>query len=695
MDTRSKSFSHSIWTKATVFAVVILCFTGAIREFLNAAVLNEGDFAIVFEEDYFQSSSFIRQSEEPIGNLMQLMNEYKNEEHILNGGTISEDELRMEEEQLYSEFQLNSRSYNPELSEAQNYDKFKEEYAAKLSQARENLIKNDLRAYHSSMQSLEKINEPLYYASDGVNVWSNTTKKEKKQFTSYPSYMIFENYKSEFYPKQLNENKQLHWIEDTVASSDSQNPIVYLAFTEDFLKQQMKEWQEDKAAITNGLYRLIGFSAGLILSFIYLVIVIGRKSFHDEKVHLNPFDKLFNDVNLLGCIGLIALWIGLLNALRFENTEKILFLMTIPIAAAGLTLVLALVRHIKNRTLLKHTLIYSVLHRLFSFFKAVYDNGSLAVKTVLIVVGYPVLIALTFFMFPVTIGFAAWFALKKIKAFNAIKEGVGKIKGGDLQHKIEIEGKGEFSQLAANINSISDGLKKAVDNELKSERLKTELITNVSHDIRTPLTSIITYVDLLKREQDQEKVEEYVAVLEQKAQRLKVLTDDLFDAAKASSGNIPVDLEKIDIASLITQGLGEVSEKIEAMELNFIFNHPEEKMYISADGSLLWRAIENLLSNIFKYALKGSRVYIDIEDLGSEILLTFKNISAYELNISSDELMERFKRGDESRSSQGSGLGLSIAKSVIELQKGKFRIQVDGDLFKAMIYMPKAKENDE
>ena len=190
--------------------------------------------------------------------------------------------------------------------------------------------------------------------------------------------------------------------------------------------------------------------------------------------------------------------------------------------------------------------------------------------------------------------------------------------------RIDVDGKGEFARLAANINSITDGLKKAVDSELKSERLKTELITNVSHDIRTPLTSIITYVDLLKKEKDPSKVEEYIEVLDQKSKRLKILTDDLFEAAKASSGNIPVNFERIDIVSLITQGLGEVNDKIEDLDLEFKFNHPKEKVYITADGKLLWRSIENLLSNIFKYALKGSRVYIDIEDLENEILSPLK-----------------------------------------------------------------------
>ena len=183
--------------------------------------------------------------------------------------------------------------------------------------------------------------------------------------------------------------------------------------------------------------------------------------------------------------------------------------------------------------------------------------------------------------------------------------------------------------------------------------------------------------------------------IRKKSKRLKTLTDDLFEAAKASSGNIPVTYEKIDIVSLITQGLGEVNDKVEATALDFKMNHPKDKVYVRADGKLLWRSIENLLSNIFNYAAEGSRVYIDIDDVGNEMVLTFKNISACELNISADELMERFKRGDESRTSQGSGLGLSIAKNLIEIQKGRFNIHVDGDLFKASIYLPKYELSDE
>lgn len=691
MDTKLKKYSHLLATKIIIFIIMILCFTGAIKAVLEVEIKNDGDFGVVFEDDYYLSRAFVEEGETITGDLTRLLGEFKNEEHIVNGGTISEEELRSEEEILFEDYHLQSKNYNPNLSEDENYKKFKEEYADKISHAKDMLIKNDVREFHATLQNLGKAEGSLYYASDGVNVYTNTTKTEKGQFKTYPAYMVFENYQKEIYPKELEENQYVDRITQRVDELNPENQVLYVAFTEKYLNSKIKEWNENKELATKNFYLLLICLAGFIVSFVYLVLVIGRKSFKDQELHLHAGDKLYNDINLVIFIALIAFWVAMLEEL-FVDSNKIILLLTIPLAALGFGLVLSLVKHLKNRTFFKHTLIYTIISKLVHFIGDVYKSGSVGVKTVLIVVGYPLLVAATFFMFPITIGLAAWFAHKKIKAFLAIKEGVERIKDGNLHHSIDVGGKGEFAGLAANINSITDGLKKAVDSELKSERLKTELITNVSHDIRTPLTSIITYVDLLKNEQDPSKIEQYIEVLNQKSKRLKTLTDDLFDAAKASSGTIPVQLERIDIISLISQGLGEVNDRIEDLDLMFKFHHPQEKVYIAADGKLLWRSIENVLSNIFKYALPGSRVYIDIEEAGNEVLLTFKNISAYELNISADELMERFKRGDESRTSSGSGLGLSIAKSLIEIQKGKFMIQVDGDLFKSMICLPKYSE---
>lgn len=223
------------------------------------------------------------------------------------------------------------------------------------------------------------------------------------------------------------------------------------------------------------------------------------------------------------------------------------------------------------------------------------------------------------------------------------------------------------------------------------------MISNVSHDLKTPLTSIITYIDLLKKEGlDSENAPQYLEVLDQKSMRLQKLTEDLFDAAKASSGAIPVRIETVDMLSLINQGLGEMEATIEASGLDFIVNAKEERYYVQADGQLLWRVVENLLGNVLKYALPGSRVYIDLKEAAGvngrdgQVLLEIKNISKTELNINADELMERFKRGDESRSSEGSGLGLAIAKDLLILQKGWFEIKIDGDLFKAVVMLPRA-----
>lgn len=687
MDIRSRKYSHSLTAKIIVFMLVVLFFSGILKSIANVSALTDDDFGIVFEDNYFQSKSYMLEVEPILSSLTQLVSEYKSEENISKGGAISTEDMRTIEESLYPDFTERSKIYNPSLSEEENFKNFKEAYAKEIDQAKNQMITDELKRYQGLMQTLAEKKDLLYYANDGVNEFTNNTLKG--QFKENPSYIIYKNYKREIYPSTIEKNKRFNWITEDLDQLNAKNMEISIAFAQDALNQKIKEWKESKSIATKAFILFIGSSIGFLLSFAYLALIIGRKSFNDRELHLNIIDKLFNDLNVLLLMALIASWVALVDTLTTDVLSMLVFFLSIPFFIVALTLILSIIKHIKNRTLLKHTLIYLLLSNLFTFIKNVYNSGSNGVKTVLLVIGYPIAIAATFFIFPITIGFAAWFAYKQVKKFNAIKEGVEKIKAGDFHHRIEVDRKGEFASLSNNINSITDGLKTAVNRELKSERMKTELITNVSHDIRTPLTSIITYVDLLKKEKDPLKIQEYVEVLDQKSQRLKLLTDDLFEAAKASSGTIPVHLERIDILSLLTQGLGEVNAKVEALDLTFKINHPKDKLYVAADGKLLWRSVENLLSNIFKYALRGSRVYIDIEDMGNDLLLTFKNISAYELNISADELMERFKRGDESRNSQGSGLGLSIAKSLIEIQKGQFSIQVDGDLFKVMIKIPK------
>ena len=242
-----------------------------------------------------------------------------------------------------------------------------------------------------------------------------------------------------------------------------------------------------------------------------------------------------------------------------------------------------------------------------------------------------------------------------------------------------------------NLNAISRGMSIAVEQKLKSERLKTELITNVSHDIKTPLTSIVNYVDLLQREHTPEQEREYLAVLDRQAHKLKKLTVDLVEMSKASTGNIPCHIARRSVRELIDQTVGEYAEKLSAARLEPVVTLPDEDLYCLCDGALMWRVLDNLLSNACKYACAGTRLYIAARREGETVAFSFKNISRDALNIDPDELLERFVRGDSSRTTEGSGLGLNIAKSLVELQKGTFSIAIDGDLFKVGFILPRTE----
>ena len=272
-------------------------------------------------------------------------------------------------------------------------------------------------------------------------------------------------------------------------------------------------------------------------------------------------------------------------------------------------------------------------------------------------------------------------------AKGRIKKGIEEISSGNMSYQIPLEGlRGSNRVLAEKLNDIGTGLNKAVEEGMKNERLKTDLITNVSHDIKTPLTSIINYVDILKRSNIEDpQIQGYLDILEAKAQRLKTLTEDVVEASKVSSGNITLEYMDVNLAEMIQQTEGEFEEKFTARSLSIVTNLPEEPAIIHVDGRRLWRVLENVFGNAAKYAMPGTRVYADLR-LGEDTVdFSLKNVSEQQLNISADELTERFIRGDISRSTEGSGLGLSIAKSLVEMQGGRFELYLDGDLFRVNI----------
>lgn len=291
----------------------------------------------------------------------------------------------------------------------------------------------------------------------------------------------------------------------------------------------------------------------------------------------------------------------------------------------------------------------------------------------------------------VLLGAAIW----QVLALRQLQQGGEKLAEGNFAHPITLS-RGALPELkrhAENLNSVQEGIQRAVEEKMKSERLKTQLITNVSHDIKTPLTSIVNYVDLLKKEEmPSDAAREYLAVLDRQSQRLRKLTEDLVEASKASTGNIPVSLAPTDLNVLLSQVCGEYQQRLESQVLEPVLALCEPGPVAMADGRLLWRVLDNLMSNICKYAMPGTRVYLSTETGEDGARMVVKNISRYPLNISADELTERFVRGDSSRSTEGSGLGLSIATSLTAIQGGDFRLTIDGDLFKVTLTLPAAAE---
>ncbi len=289
----------------------------------------------------------------------------------------------------------------------------------------------------------------------------------------------------------------------------------------------------------------------------------------------------------------------------------------------------------------------------------------------------------------------AWFVVRRAGDFNRIALHTRELAKGNLGGELRIRGESALAALAADVDTLAAGVKASLSEQAKSERLKTELVTNVSHDLRTPLTSIITYAKLLKQEHvTEEDREAYIEIIDRKSQRLKALIDDLFEASKMASGHVQLAKERIDLVQLLQQALAENNEAIRSSTLQFRVTTPDDPVYALVDGQKLWRVFDNLIGNCLKYALEHTRVYIAVTASADQALITFKNVSKYELNENVDELFERFKRGDASRNTEGSGLGLAIAKGIVELHEGRLTLAVDGDLVKAAVTLPIEPEEE-
>ena len=470
-------------------------------------------------------------------------------------------------------------------------------------------------------------------------------------------------------------------------------------------------------AMRYAVYVLAGLSLLLgVLSFIFLLCAAGHRAGREELTpgYLTgiPFDLLTAATALL-CAGL--LW------LAREAIGSMRALFAVPLVGAGglvLLLILfltgwctSLALRLKLGRWWENTLLWRLMRLLLRGLRgflralaALLRGLPLVWRTVLLILAVGFLELLTYFglrLWRNNETFLLFWSLEKLLlgggllylalVLRRLQRGGEALAAGDLRYQTDTRAMlGNFRRHGEDLNAIAAGMEAAVERQMRSERMKTELITNVSHDIKTPLTGIVSYIDLLKTASDPARREEYIAVLDRQAGKLKKLTEDLVEVSKASTGNMEVTLSRHSVSELLRQAVGEYSERLEAAGLETVLTLPEEELFAGMDGKLMWRVLDNLLNNVCKYAQSGTRFYVDGLTEKDSVVIRFKNVSRDPLNLSAEELMERFVRGDRARGGEGSGLGLSIARSLTELQRGTFALTVDGDLFKAELAFPGA-----
>ena len=512
-------------------------------------------------------------------------------------------------------------------------------------------------------------------------------------------------------------------LEDMDRFGNKTTFTISCSIKEDVVKEYKAIWEKQESIVIDTIIKTFVCAIVALLLFIYLICVCGKNK--DGEYKNMWIDNVWIEVHLAAiagaALGAIALVIFVFEDYLYGNFPKNLIYLTLgTVAAIGslvvITSLLSIIRNIKTRRLMETSIILRIIRWIvrlivkiakwiwkitkafwLTIFRLLSKKTGVIFITSLLV--YTALIGLFGVLLPngpfwlilgiLLFGFASFLIAYRAKDFDEIKNGVSEVRNGNVGYKIPELKCDDMKTVAGNINDIAIGLDESVAAKVKAERLKTELITNVSHDLKTPITSIISYTELLSKIEDlPEEAKDYVAVIAKKSDRLKRLTQDLFDISKVQSGNDDVVLEKLDVALLINQALGEHDNEIQSSGLPFCVDAPKE-LFISADGRKMSRVLSNLINNILKYAMKNTRVFITASEKDGMIEMEFKNISAYPLNFNVEEITQRFVRGDESRTADGNGLGLAIAKSYTEICNGTFVIVVDGDMFKAILKFKK------
>lgn len=511
-----------------------------------------------------------------------------------------------------------------------------------------------------------------YFISDGEKTYSNVEGKDKNFFKQFDKAF----YAYEKGAWTIGENTNPDGITNYYVS---EGYTIYISYPDEFISEKQQEWEESREILVPFAVRA-GVLVVLILILIAFLMFQTGKEPMDDEIHLTKIDSIYSDILFMFFMPLAALWfIGIsnlyysgMNHVRQMYSTVWIGILTAFVSAMCGIILLSLTRKAKTGRLFKHTLVYSVYYRIYDFFKSLYDGRMFERYPLTKSLFYRQLVFITSSTFLVFLTFLFMLLYVPLFFIPPVLEIViiyWYIKGNNKTFE-----------------DINKGFNESLEEQMKSERMKIALVTNVSHDLKTPLTSIISYVDLLSKEEDiSETVRDYVNVLSEKSNRLKNIVSDLFDLAKSTSGDIPLELEKLDIKKLIEQTLADMEDEIEKSNLQIKTKLPENSLNIYSDGKKLYRVFQNVIDNALKYSLSGTRVYVELEEIDGKAVARIKNTAGYEMDFTAEEILQRFSRGDKSRTTEGSGLGLSIAESFTNVCGGKFKVEIDGDLFKVQI----------
>lgn len=694
-----------------------------IFQYVNYKDVFETDGEIDYSKDMisvtFNSGKTVVYTLDDLMRYAKGMGYYLSDTYEIAGGTKTP-----EVEQDMSTPLINWKAYNPD----EKYSEPGDAYASLESLSKEvlHLLGEYYKIQNNYVAKPSNLYFRVFYMDDSLqdNLYTNAGDRTTEELKQMGRYLYISG-------SSILMDSNMKYVPDNITSSlekynlyNNNNYYIVIALDtnypyNDIYSAANTKYLQVRIDYITGLVLLSIGLVGCLITIFRLMPVSGYDTWEISKVRLHGFDMIPVELNL--ALFLLAIYLSTLAAekigYRFLHLVVSTYYWNYAERLLQATLIylccfmeyFSLLRSYKAHTLWSNSLIYRFycwikrylsgasypLHLTVCFLIYLVINGLLIATFSYLYTNQDLLTFSLSYLVPAVmiIAFNLWVFLELLRGSaenEKISRALNNMSSGDTGYQIDLNGfTGKELELAKTINNVGLGFETALQEKVKSERLKADLITNVSHDIKTPLTSIINYVDLIKRENIQdEKIQRYLDVLDQKSQRLKTLTEDLVEASKASSGNLTLEISDIDIVELVQQTNGEFEEKFAQRNLEIISHLSDEVIIIEADGRRLWRVLENLYNNAFKYAMENSRIYIDITTHDGQVFFTIKNISETPLNIRADELTERFVRGDVARTTEGSGLGLSIAKSLTDLQHGTFTLYIDGDLFKVQVGFP-------